>query len=113
MALRSGVVIMQELTVGKSPADVLKERQDLIVVQRVPRGKGDLEFADAFIVRVAEALDDIRCRQPDSAYLGEDVVRSGLLREDVHDLPESPRIHGVSLSTSAEDVQVVEMLQGL
>ena len=60
-------VVVHEQAVGEGAADVLEERQDLGVGQRLPDRERDLELAEAQVVGDADTFDDVGRREADDA----------------------------------------------
>ena len=110
-ALGARQVVVEELRIGESAADIAEEGHHFAIVERAPGGHGDLKRAEADCMRVRDPLDDVGRGEADHADHGVDILAARLFAEDLNDPLVARRIHRVAFARRAKHVEVVEVLE--
>ena len=109
--LGSHQVVVQELTIAKSAADLAEEHADLGIGEFPPTRQRDLKPANAQRAAEIDPLDHRRQRQADDADHRLGAPGTHRLVKDPGNLLELAVADGIPLARRAEDVQVRRQLQ--
>src|SRR5687767_7600620 len=91
--LRPQQVIVEKLTIRKTPASLLEKDVELRVPQRSPTRQADLKTAGAHLPRAVDALDDRRQGEGDQPHHALHPFTARLLEKHARDLIELPLRH--------------------
>ena len=112
-SLGSRQVVVHELAVGKTAADMLEEAEQLLLAERRPTGERDLKLPHAEIASALDAFNDRAERQIDDTDHRLSVSPPHFVGKGRDDFVELAICHGITFSRRAKDIELLRPMQGV